>query len=717
MIPLLLVGLGGSALVARLVGQRRQPTLVDRLSPPRQDAGEQATDSPSGALDTDPGGLARLDDRIQTLIQTRLDPLLIGQLREEQMRQIAPSGPRELSRQEKAMNRRLAVGLTGLAVLSLKSLTRWPLTPVVLIIGLYNAWPWIKDGWRIAVSEHRLSMMHLMLLYLASLWLGGNFLIGMVGILLSSLGHKIEWLTQSVTRHSLTHLLGEQTSRVWVVRDGAEHSIPFEELLIGDLLVLTAGQPVPVDGVVEEGTARVDQHRLTGESQPVEKEPGDPVLAATLVLGGKIGVRVEKTGAETAAARIGEVLNQTVERQEIRLADQYKDLEKYRWPMLAGGGLGLLLQGPGTGLAMLGCNFMTSQIPLRLLTLLNGLGTGAERGVLIKDGRALERLPTIDTVVFDKTGTLTLERQQVTRIHAQPAFGEDEVLAFAAAAEQRQSHPIAQAIIAAAAEQQLALPATDVAVLELGLGLKAQIERQTVRIGSQRFLAGENMELPAELVELQTAAHARGHGLVFVAIADAVAGAIELAAVPRPEAVATVSWLKQQGFSLYILSGDQEAPTASLAAELGMDGWFANTLPEEKADRIQALREEGRRVCFLGDGINDAIALRQAEVSISLRGASTVATDAAQVVLMENDLSQLRLLWELAKGYDESITANARQAGRMSLLAAAGVLLLPFRYWTVEVLWGLQIIAGINIARQSLLHGAAEEQPEPMAAS
>jgi P-type E1-E2 ATPase len=182
--------------------------------------------------------------------------------------------------------------------------------------------------------------------------------------------------------------------------------------------------------------------------------------------------------------------------------------------MLAGGSLGLILQGPQTGLALLGCNFMTSQIPLRMLTMLNGLGTGAERGVLIKDGRALERLPSIDTVVFDKTGTLTLERQRVDRLHAHPPFGEAEVLAMAAAAEERQTHPIAQAILAAAAERQLALPAMEDAVLELGLGLKAQIEGQPVRIGSQRFLARECVELPPEFVEIQTAAHARGHGLV-----------------------------------------------------------------------------------------------------------------------------------------------------------------------------------------------------------
>jgi Cu2+-exporting ATPase len=706
MIHLFLVGLGGGALFAGLVELRKRSTLVDLLDPSPSTAQDKVADLPTEALDGLGRRLARLDDRYQSLVQTHLDPLLVSELREEQMRQIGSCGLRKLNDQEKANNRRLALGLAGLAVLGLKSLTRWPLTPIVLIVGLYNGWPWLRESWRIAVVERRLSLMHFLVLYLASLWFGGYYLVGMLGILLSSLGHKVEWLTQTVTRHSLTNLLGELPTRVWVLRDGNECSIPFEELLLGDILVLTAGHLAPVDGVVVNGAAIVDQHRLTGESQPVEKGAGDPVLATTLVLGGKVGVRVDKTGAETAAARIGEVLNQTVEQQEIRLADQFKSVEKYRWPTLAGGCLGLVLRGPQTGLTILGANFMTSQIPLRLLTLLNGLGTGAERGVLIKDGRALERLPTIDTIVFDKTGTLTLDRQQVARIHHHPPFGEDQVLALAAAIEQRQSHPIAQAIRDEAAKRSLPLPSIEFAVLELGLGLKAEIDGQAVRLGSQRFLLREGLELPQELVEIQTAAHAKGNGLVFLAVEGVLAGAIELTAVPRPEAVATVAWLKHNRFSIYIISGDQEAPTATLASELGIDGWFANTLPEEKADRIKTLKEQGKRVCFIGDGINDAIALRQAEVSISLRGATSVATDAAQVVLMDDDLSQLRVLWELAQGFENSLSANARQASRMSVLAGIGVLLLPLGlgYWSVELLWGLQIVAGIRIARQPLLH-------------
>lgn len=702
MIPLVMFGLGGGALMAGLLRQRTQPTLLDQLSPPHQ-GGEEQQPSENNASRELQVKLSNLDDRFQALVQTYLDPFMVGQLREEQMREISPKGLRELNPQEKAINRRLALGVGSLVLVSLKSVTRLPLTPVILVIGLLNAWPMLKDGWVIAVNERRFSLMHLMLLYILSLWLGGNYLIGTVGVLLSSLGHKFEWLTQIITRHSLIHLLGEQPTRVWVKRDGEEQSIPFEELLIADILVLTAGQQIPVDGVVVHGSASVDQHRLTGESQPVDKIMGDPVLAATLVLAGKIDVRVEKAGAETVAARIGEVLDQTVERQEIRIADQFKTLEKYRWPTLGGSAIGLVLRGPKAALEMLGCNFMVSQIPLRLLTLLNGLGTGAERGVLIKDGRVLERLPNIDTIVFDKTGTLTLEKQHVAVIHAQAPYGEIEVLTIAAAAEQRQNHPIAQAILSTAEERKLKLPAVEDAAIELGLGIRAQIGGQTVRIGSQRFLTLENLELSTELMQIQTDAHSRGHGLVFVAVEDELVGAMELASIPRPEAMETVAWLKQLGFSTYILSGDQEAPTAALAADMGMDGWFANTLPEQKAEKIRALREQGRRVCFLGDGINDAIALRLADVSISFRGATTVATDSAQVVLMKDDLRQLKVLWDLSEGFGDNLSTNARQAGKMSILAAIGVLILPFGYWTVEILWAIHVVLGIKIARLPLI--------------
>jgi Cu2+-exporting ATPase len=427
-------------------------------------------------------------------------------------------------------------------------------------------------------------------------------------------------------------------------------------------------------------------------------------------------VRVERTGAETAAARIGEVLNRTVENQEIRVADQYKHIEYTRWPMVAGSVLGWLVGGRKKAAAMLGSNFLLAQIPLRFFTLLNGLGSGAERGVLVKDGRALERISTVDTIVFDKTGTLTLDRQQVMRIHCSGGYGESDVLSFAAAAEQRQTHPIAQAILAAAEERQLPLRPLEEAHYELGYGLTVCLQGRRVRVGSDRFLALENLELPAHLRQAQEAAHVLGHAMVFVAVDEEVAGAIELAAALRPEAKATVDWLKQQGLELYILSGDQDSPTRTLAQALGMNGYFANTLPEQKAERVKELQAQGRTVCFIGDGINDAIALRQAEVSISLRGATTVATDAAQVVLMEDHLDQLRLLWELAQGFERIVATNKRVSHGLTLLAVGSVMLLPFEFWCMQLLGFTQAGLGITISQRPLLL-QADPPNEPLAST
>jgi heavy metal translocating P-type ATPase len=713
--PLLLTALVSVFFAGAVSTRRTRPTLVDRLTAlwpkPKTPSGSKDTpDSPIQATTHSVlAAVARLDSSYQDLIQTHLDPWFAGQVRNEQMMALTQGKMRVLSPNEKRNNRSIILGAGALAMIGLSHMTGWPLIPLVIAAGLYNSWNAVEQSVMIAVKEHRFSILHLLLVYVFIIWLGGFYVIGTIALIFGELCQKFEFLTQTITRHNLTHLLGEQPSEVWIVKEGVEVEIPFDQLCLGDVLVLTAGQPVPVDGVVVHGTATVDQQRLTGESQPVEKVGGDPVLAATLVLGGKIQVRVEKTGAETAAARIGEVLNNTVERQEITLAEQFKDVEKYRWPMLAGGALGWLVRGPSAGVAMLGCNFMLSQIPLRLLTLLNGLGVGAERGILIKDGRGLERLSDIDTVVFDKTGTLTLERQQITRVHRCGDYTESEILRLAAATEQRQTHPIALAILAAAAERGLAVPTLEDAHYELGFGLKAQIQGQRISVGSERFLALQNYAIPPSLREAQDVAHAQGHALVFVAVEDTVAGAIELEAVLRPEAKDIVDWLRHRGMALYILSGDQDGPTGKLAAELGMDGYFSNTLPEQKADRVKALQAQGRKVCFIGDGINDAIALRQAEVSVSLRGATTVATDAAQVVLMDDHLEQLRLLWELAEGFSQSLADNARRSQQLSLLAAAGVLLLPYGFWTSTILRCIQLVNGVKISQQSLVSREAED--------
>lgn len=653
--------------------------------------------------------LAGADQGYQTFVRTYVDPLLAGQSRDRHLEELLSGAGRELSPQELRTNRRLGLGVLGLGLLGCVYATGLPLIHLVILIGVYNLWPWFKQGYHLAVDEKRFSIIHLIAFYFTWMWLGGYFFVGTLGSIFTGFCQKIQVITQIGARNALVDVLGQKPRNVWVDINGVELEIPFEQLRIGHILVLDAGQMVPVDGVVVDGWALVDQHRLTGESQPVEKSVGDAALAATVVLGGRLRVRVEKTGADTAAAQIGNILSHTADFEVENLAAQFGAVENTLWPMLMGGALGWLLAGPVAGAAILGCNYIVGVVPLRMITLLNALGTGSDHGILVKDGRALERMRAVDTLVFDKTGTLTLEQPHLIAIHPCGRYSEDEVLTLAATAEHRQSHPIAQAIVAAALERGLTLPIIDAAHYEVGYGLKVQIEGVEVRVGSQRFMHMENVALPDSITTHVERCVNEGRSLVYIAADGELAGAVELDATLRPEAKSMVNWLKCQGLLLYIISGDQEAPTRRLAEELGMDGYFANTLPDQKASLIQQLQDEGRKVCFIGDGINDAIALRQADVSISFRGATSVASDSANIVLMDDNLEQLRALFELAQTYEEKIKSNYRGAVACSLVAATAVLLLPFKFFIVEAFWIVAFSNGISIATKPLLETPSEE--------
>ena len=659
--------------------------------------------------------LSQADDDYQLFVRTYIDPMLAGRARDKHLQELVGNKKRLLSIQEKRSNRRLGLGFAALGLLADVYFTgAIPLLPIVIIIGVYNLWPWFKEGYRLAFEEHRFGIIHLVSLYFTVMWFGGFFLIGVIGAIFSGLCQKIQIITQIGAREDLIDVLGQKPQQVWIEVNGVEVEIPFDELQLGDTLILDVGQMIPVDGVVMDGWALVDQQRLTGESQPVEKSSGDVVLAATVVLGGKLRVVVEKSGNDTTAAKIADVLNRTVEYNLNNIPAQFASVEHTVWPMLAGGLFGFLVGGPITGAAILGCNYIVGVIPFRMVTLLNALSVGSENGILIKDGRMLECLKEIDTLVFDKTGTLTLEQPNIIGIHVCDEYSENAVLRFAAIAERRQTHPIAQAILAVANERHLDLPVIDVAHYEVGYGLKVKMDDNTgVLVGSQRFMTLENISLPVSIQTHIDRCALEGRSLVYVAVNQKLVGVIELDATLRPEALEIMGWLKNRGLDLYIISGDQEAPTRRMANELGMDGYFANTLPERKASLIEELQAEGRKVCFVGDGINDAVALRKANVSISFRGATNVATDSAQVVLMDDDLNQLKILFELTKAYEENLSANYNQAVTKSLLASLAVLIFPFKFIIVEGGWVITFISGIRIATKPLLNEEESSVVDP----
>jgi Cu2+-exporting ATPase len=277
----------------------------------------------------------------------------------------------------------------------------------------------------------------------------------------------------------------------------------------------------------------------------------------------------------------------------------------------------------------------------------------SQESILIKDGRVLEQLMEVDTVVFDKTGTLTEDKHEVTRIfRADKGHTKSEVLYFAAATEQKVGHPLAKAIIAMAEHEGIEIPhvSKSDSKYEVGMGVSATVDGKTVQVGSQSFMQKSGISIPEEIVDDVQEAIANGSSVVMVVVDGEIVGAIEIQAQLRPEVKGVIKGLRKRGLKhMYILSGDQMEPTRKMAQTLELDGYFHNVSPEDKSKVIEKLQREGKKVCFIGDGINDVIAMKKANVSISMRGASAIATDVAQVILMSGSLVEMDHLLEVAQ--------------------------------------------------------------------
>jgi Cu2+-exporting ATPase len=344
------------------------------------------------------------------------------------------------------------------------------------------------------------------------------------------------------------------------------------------------------------------------------------------------------------------------------------------------------------------------------VAVLSSLNLASQKGILIKDGRTLELLNQIDTVVFDKTGTLTKEQPQVAVIHTSHGSSQLEVLRLAAAAEYKQSHPIARAILEEASSYQLEVPDICESEYKVGYGISVTLNDQVVRVGSVRFMTTCELTMAPEMRQVEARCHREGHTLVLVGLDHQVVGGIELHASTRPEAKALIRGLRERGITqLYIISGDHEGPTKKLAQELGIDHYFAETLPEQKASLIDQLHREGKSVCYVGDGINDSIALKKANVSVSLRGASSVATDTAQVVLMDESLNELCSLFDLAKEFDSNMRKTFAIVFVPHALALLGSLFLHFDFISVFFLTQASLYSGVANALSPLMRHRMEQ--------
>ena len=472
----------------------------------------------------------------------------------------------------------------------------------------------------------------------------------MIGNTFYYLAQQLLARTKNHTTSTLIDVCRDLPNTVWIIRHDQEIEISLTDLTDDDIVVVQAGDVIPVDGTVQSGQGLVDQQALTGELQPAEKDKGDEVFASTLLIAGKIWLNVDKKGDDTAISAIGRILNDETCLETSFQSDVEKWADRAAVSVMGLTALSLPFLAPASVAAVLNSSFGNRLIGTTSLATLNYITAAQRQGILIKDARALETLNQIDTILFDKTGTLTEARPSVGKITVDTDYTEKSVLAYAAAAEATLKHPIAQAIVERAIELSLELPDLEDSQYQVGFGVIAQTKQVTIYLGSARFMATEGIQIPDILHTAIASAHAQGFSAIVVAVNRTAAGVIDIQPTIRPEITDIMQQAKQYGVQrLMIVSGDHREPTRRLAETLGMDDYFYDVLPEQKAAIVAQLQADGRKVCFIGDGVNDALAIKQADVAISLSGASAVAVDLSEVVFLQGNLVALSDLLVTAK--------------------------------------------------------------------
>ena len=469
--------------------------------------------------------------------------------------------------------------------------------------------------------------------------------------------------------------------------DGTERRIPVEQLAVGDRFVVRPGEKVATDGVVQEGAGAVDQSLLTGESVPVEKGPGDEVAGATVNAGGRLIVRASKVGADTALAQIARLVTeaQSGKAPVQRLADRVSGVFVPVVIGLAVATLGFWI-GAGEDLtfaftAAVAVLIIACPCALGLATptaLLVGTGRGAQLGLLIKGPEILESTRRVDTIVLDKTGTVTTGRMSLVDVAL--ADGEDrgELLGIAGALEDASEHPIAQAVARAARDELGALPALEGFTNHEGLGVEGIVDGHGVVIGRAAFMADWSLALPAELETARQAAESQGRTAVVVAWDGAVRGLLIVADTVKPTSAEAVVALRALGLRPVLLTGDNETTARAVAAEVGIDAVTAEVLPSDKAAVIRRLQQEGQVVAMVGDGVNDAPALAQADLGLAIGTGTDVAIEASDLTLVSGDLRAAADAIRLSRATLRTIKQNLGWAFGYNIaalpLAAAGLL-------------------------------------------
>ncbi|HJT89106.1 MAG TPA: heavy metal translocating P-type ATPase [Bryobacteraceae bacterium] len=540
--------------------------------------------------------------------------------------------------------RRLLVAVIGAAPVLVLGMAHagpsWVQLLLTLPVVLYAGAPFYTGAW--SALRHRSANMNTLI----ALGTGAAFLYSLfatlrglhdvyyeaaaVIIALILLGRTLEARARGKASEAIRRLMDLQPPLAWVIRGGSETEVPLAEVGLADVVVVRPGERIPVDGLVLEGESAVDESMLTGESMPVEKIPGAAVFAGTINRSGAFRFEAKKIGRGTVLRQMIEMVKQAQGSRApvARLADVVSG-----WFTL-----GVLIAALGTFVGwLLAAPFATAMInavavliiacpcALGLATptaILVGTGRGAHRGILIKGGEALETAHKINTVILDKTGTLTLGRPRVVRVMPSDGYSEDELLRLAASAERYSEHPVAKAILEAAAERGIGLADTSAFSALAGHGVRAVL-------GGHQIVVGR----PG----------------ITVTVDGSPAGVVEIADVNKPEAAAAVDRLRRLGLDVWLITGDRRAAAEAAARAAGIDKVIAEVLPDQKVAEIRKLQAAGKRVAMVGDGINDAPALAQADLGIAMGAGTDIAMEASDITLMRGDLRGVAEALELSR--------------------------------------------------------------------
>ncbi len=485
-------------------------------------------------------------------------------------------------------------------------------------------------------------------------------------IALILLGKSLEAVSKGKTSEAIKKLMGLAPKTAIVIENDNEVEVPIDEVEIGNIILVKPGEKIPVDGIVLEGNTSVDEAMLTGESMPVDKKAGDKVFAASINKNGMIKFKATKVGSDTALAQIIKLV-EDAQGSKAPIAQMADIVSGYFVPIVCGlatlAFLAWFIAGEPLSFAVtifISVLVIACPCALGLATptaIMVGTGKGAENGILIKGGEALETTHKINTIVFDKTGTITEGKPEVTDIITVPGVQRERLLQLAASGEKGSEHPLGEAIVHGAEREQLEILKVQQFEAIPGHGIEVTIDDNQVLIGNKKLMDSRNISL-ADLKDKSDLLAAEGKTPMYVAIEGQLSGIIAVADVVKESSAKAIKKLQSMGIEVAMITGDNRKTAEAIAKQVGIDRVHAEVLPQDKSNEVKKLQSEGKKVCMVGDGINDAPALVQADIGIAIGSGTDVAMESADIVLMRSDLMDVPTAIKLSKSTIRNIKQN-----------------------------------------------------------